>query len=113
MTNQFKFDFSDAVILKLVVETDRVEIHLKDWQEREHVVLVEDVLMLEDHGAVGEDISHMCISQSDELVRAACARADETPTEYHSFTFFGAWSENPILVFVAGRLSSTDFEAQC
>ena len=66
--------------------------------------------MLEDHGAAGEDISHMRISQSDELI--VRARADEAPTEYHSFTFFGAWSENPILVFVATRLSSTDVEGE-
>ena len=113
MMNQFKSDFSDAVILKLVVETDRAEIHLKDWQENEHVVLVEDVLMLEDHESVGEEISHMRMSQNDELVRVRWARAKKTPAAYHSFTFFGAWSEQPILTFVAGRLSVTDAESKC
>ena len=108
MTEQLGFDLSDAVISKLVVGAGRVEIHVKDWQEVEHVVLLEDVLLLEDHGVVGEDISHMSSSTQDALVEVACERAEEEPGGYRCFSFFGAWSERPVLVVVAATASSGD-----
>jgi hypothetical protein len=111
MTEQLGFDLSDAVISKLVVGAGRVELHVKDWREVEHLVLLEDVLLLEDHGVVGEDISHMSSSASDAPVQAACERAEEEPAGYRCFSFFGAWPERPVLIVVAATVSSSDVEA--
>ena len=111
MTEQLEFDLSDAVISKLVVGAGRVELHVKDWQEVEHVVVFDDVLLLEDHGVVGKDISHMSSSATDELVNISCERAEEEPGGYRCFSFFGAWSERPVLVVVAATVSSGDVKA--
>ena len=111
MTEQPEFDLSDAVISKLVVGAGRVELHVKDWQEVEHVIVLDDVLFLEDHGVVGKDISHMSSSATDTLVKVACERAEEEPDGYRCFSFFGAWSERPALVVVAATVSSGDVPA--
>jgi phosphoserine phosphatase len=101
MKNELGIELSDAVISKIVIEAGQVRLHLKDWQEVGHSMVFANVLMIEDYGIVGEDVSHMSCSSSEGVVLEACRRAGEDPSAYQCFSLFGAWSDDPMLRLVA------------
>jgi hypothetical protein len=94
-------DFADAEVIRLSTDSDTLQVHGKDWQERPFRLIFTDVVGYEVFSIVGEDLSHGSVSYDDPFIARACRIAAETPQGFCCFALWSAWADDAVLRVVA------------
>ena len=101
------FDFAkcrldDAEIYQVVASGDKLFVKFRDWQEKEHQLVFEEVAGYQWFSAEGRALSHGTVEEQDPFLTLACEMADEDSTAgFKVYSFVSAWNDEKILRVVA------------
>lgn len=91
---------ADARIARVVIEPGRIEVRLRDWQERPISIVFGEVVRVESQDWIGLDLSHI------EVSSVVPPLGDGPATAIRRFDFASAWAtEAPVLRVFAGNFA--------
>jgi hypothetical protein len=101
MTGFDKQRLADGSITKLCMENAKVIVSVRNWREEEEAFVFNDPIGLETYGGVNASLSHGTETIDDPFLVQSCIVCEENPKDFRCFSFFSAWSDNPIIKIVA------------
>jgi hypothetical protein len=96
-----QINFSDAEILKVQIKNGDLNITIKDWQEKEMMIVFREVVGFESFSPEGEDISHGSVNFEDKFIERACNIANDEAEGVACFKFWSSWSNESVLTIAA------------
>jgi hypothetical protein len=108
--NRHRLD--DATIARLTVEGAVAQLIVHTWQDETQVLIFEDVIGIESMSFINASLSHGEDLANDDFLSRCCAIGEETPTDFHCFVFYSAWSDTPVLKIVARCFRMTSSNAE-
>jgi hypothetical protein len=92
----------DATIVGIEVLADSVKVILRDWRERQLLLVFSDVLAFQAISPLNEDLDCGLVEKDDELLIQAGSAIKEVDVQaYRTFSFISAWTGVKILKIVA------------
>ena len=101
------YSFHDGKILSIFVSYDCVEILFEKWDCKQIKLYFEDYRKIKDSHSVGQDISELLITSSNEILDEVITDilngggAKEEAVGLNSYSFINSWEESVIFEIVA------------
>ncbi|MEG0292626.1 MAG: hypothetical protein RR617_07830 [Anaerovoracaceae bacterium] len=100
-----KFDnliMSDAQIIEMNLDLSSSKFILRTWDDKEWLIIFEEVLAIQSFSVEGVDLSHLVIGNDDPFKTSTMEYFhDENFERFLCFNFYGVWVEKPLLKIIA------------
>jgi hypothetical protein len=87
----------------------RYQLHIicLNWQERELRLTFDGVVGVEFFDLLDEDLSHISVDQKDTFIQRVHQTSQDETEELLCFSFWSAWSDEPLMRVVANEVAVT------
>ncbi len=92
---------ADGSITKLCMENAKVSVSMRNWREEEEVFVFNDPIGIETYGCINASLSHGTETADDPFLVRSCIVCEDNPKDFRCFSFFSAWSDDPIIKIIA------------
>lgn len=97
-----ELQISDGQIKKIASGISNVNLVFKDWRNQEWLIAFRKILSIQNFSIEGQDLSHIEILSEDPFKEITMEYfPDESAESYRCYSFYGAWSEKPLLKIIA------------
>ena len=102
---QNDLSLADATIDSVSLTRGAAIVTCHDWQEKPMRLRFDDPLACEWMSPEDEDLSHLDVKETGDLLSATEAIRQDDSSEYREFVFVSAWTGNAILRIVARSMA--------
>lgn len=93
---------SDGQIKKIESSISNLNLVFNDWRNQEWLIVFRRILSIQNFSVEGQDLSHIEILSEDYFKEVTMKYfPDQNEEYYRCYSFYGAWSEKPLLKIIA------------